>query len=185
MLDDPREAVLQRLCAPPTPAVRQGRPQNGMAGAWVRGGMPQPADPQTIVFRKERAGATRRIYAVSYSDNAGHLHFDIVGVNQHADGSWSAGGGAGGSGNGPVRNRPWINFGGWWGVDLFCAGGQITGAGADQAGRVELSFADMTTVEDTVDDAVVLFLIEQGVELPATARIFDLDGVLLATQEFP
>ena len=185
MSDDPREAVLQRLCAPPRSAVRQGKPKNGVARAMVIGGMLQPADPQTVVFRKERAGVTQRIYAVSYSDTVGHPHFNIVGVNQQPDGSWSAGGGAGGSGSGPVRDKPWVNFGGWWGPDLFCAGGQIIGAGADQAQCVELSFADEITVEDTVDDGVVLFLIEHGVELPATANIFNADRTLLATQQFP
>ena len=185
MPDDPREAVLQRLCAPPSSAVGQGKPKNGVAKGWVRGGLPQPADPKTVTFRKERAGVKQRIYAVSYSDTIGQVHFDVVGADQQPDGSWSAGGGAGGSGNGPVRDKPWVNFGSWWGADLFCAGGLVIGAGADQAQFVELSFADQTTVEDTVDDGVVLFLIEHGVELPATANIFNADRTLLATQRFP
>ena len=186
MPDNPREAVVQRLCSPPISAVVQHVSKDGVVKGWARDGMPQPADPKTIVFRKERAGTTRRIFAVSYSDSAfGHPHFDIVGVNQQEDGSWSAGGGAGGSGGGPVRDKPWVNFAGWWGVDLFCAGGQVIGTGADQAQRVELSFVDGTTVGDSVDDGVVLFLIEHSVELPATAITLDVNGVQLSTQEFP
>jgi len=184
MPDDPREAVLERLCAPPGTATRQSTATSGVATAVV-GGMPPSADRSTIVFRKERSCTQKRVYAVSYDDTEGQRHFDIVGVDQQPDGSWSAGGGAGGSGKGPIRDRPWVNFGGWWGVDLFCAGGEVIGTGADQARRVRLSFADGTTVEDTVDDGVVLFLVEHGVQFPATASILDASGTVLATHESP
>jgi hypothetical protein len=185
MTDDPREAVLESLCAPPKAAVRQGTPKGRVGKGWVVGGIRPSADRQTVVFKKERAGVTTRIYAVSYSDTAGRQHFDVVGAAQGADGSWTAGGSAGGSGNGPVRDRPWVNFGGWWGNDLFCAGGTVMGTGSEQAKRVRLSFADEAAIEDTVDDGVVLFLIERGVQLPATAEIFDANSTLLSSHEFP
>lgn len=186
MSDDPREAVIAWLSPPPSPTGTQGGQNNAVAEAgWVRGAVPEPADTQTIVFHKECAGVTQRIYAVSYFDTGGRPHFDVVGVSQQADGSWSGGGLAGGSGNGPVRDKPWVNLGGWWGADLFCAGGRVIGAGAEQARRVQLRFADETTVEDTVDDGVVLYLVEHGVELPAEADIFSADGTLIATQRFP
>ena len=109
MPDDPREAVLERLCAPPGTATRQSTATSGVATAVV-GGMPPSADRSTIVFRKERSCTQKRVYAVSYDDTEGQRHFDIVGVDQQPDGSWSAGGGAGGSGKGPIRDRPWVKF---------------------------------------------------------------------------
>ena len=44
-----------------------------------------------------------------------------------SDGTWELNGSAGGSGPQPARDRPWVNLGGWWGVDLFCAGGDVKG----------------------------------------------------------
>ena len=80
---------------------------------------------------------------------------------------------------------PRVNFGGWWGADGFCAGGDVIGTGSDQARHVRLSFVDGTTVEDSVDDGVVLFLVEHGVRLPATASILDANGTVIATQGWP
>ena len=59
MPDDPREAVLERLCAPPGTATRQSTPKNGVATAVVVGGTPWSADRSTIVFRKERSGTQK------------------------------------------------------------------------------------------------------------------------------
>jgi hypothetical protein len=181
MAHDPREAVIQQLCAPPAIPTSERTSEGGITLTTFAPGVPWSADPNTVVFRKERDGTRTRLFNVSYSDTSGQAHVDIVGVTRQPDGSWLATGSAGGSGYKPARDKPWVNFGGWWGPDVFCAGGDLVGSGAELARHVQLVFGDGTVIEDTVDDGLVLFLIERGVQPPATARILGANGDLLAT----
>jgi hypothetical protein len=68
----------------------------------------------------------------------------------------------GGGGGQPYRSRPWVNFAAGWNAHLFAAGGHVTGQGAEAACLVRLTFADGTTIEDTVDNGVVLFFTSPG-----------------------
>ena len=44
--------------------------------------------------------------------------FWVVAAEQDRNGAWVARGGAGGSGQGPERDEPWVNLAGWWGPKL-------------------------------------------------------------------
>ena len=53
--------------------------------------------------------------------------------------------------------------------------------GSGAAARVRLRFPNGPTLEDVVDDRVVLFITNARVDLPAAAEILDASGALLAT----
>jgi hypothetical protein len=90
---------------------------------------------------------------------------------------------AGGGDHDPPRDHPWINFGAWGWPRSFCGGGRVIGTDSELAARARLQFADGTTLEDTVDVGVVLFLTDDPIRLPATVAITDLAGSVLATYE--
>lgn len=180
MSEDPRQAIIDAITGPAGHRSVTRQSPGGLQSVLVRGGPLVPARADSITFLKERGLGRHRLYAVSYVDQEGRSHLDYVGVTQAPEGSWHRSGGAGGSGQGPLRERPWVNFAGWWGPQIFCAGGQVIGTDAQLAGRVELTFSDGTTLGDSVEDQLVLFLEERSLTPPATARIFDAHGELIA-----
>lgn len=83
-----------------------------------------------------------------------------------------------GEGDGPPRDRPWVNFTTAWDARHFAGGG------ATQARRVRVTFADGTTLADTVDNGVVLFWTSPGVTFPAHIEIHGAGEVLAAYDDF-
>jgi hypothetical protein len=59
----------------------------------------------------------------------------------------------------------------------------VIGAESERAALARLRFADGTTLEDSVDSGVVLFMTEASVRLPATVEILDGTGSVLTTYE--
>jgi hypothetical protein len=57
----------------------------------------------------------------------------------------------------------------------------VTGTDSERAARARLRFSNGTTLEDTVDADVVLFMAEAPVRLPATVEILDGTGSVLTT----
>jgi hypothetical protein len=180
MAQDPEQTVIDSITQPGGKQLVTGRSPGGVQSVVVTGGPLVTATADSIRFIKERRGTNHRLYAVSYTDQDGRPHLDFVGIAQSNDGSWTRSGGAGGSGQGPPRDRPWVNFGGWWGPELFCAGGEVIGTDAELSHLVELVFGDRTTLQDTVDNGLVLFLQERTLRPPAVAKITDKQGNLLA-----
>ena len=170
-INDPRDTIIAHLCRPAgtTKTVGDGPPQ----AVHVTGGPTSPAIESSIIFRKKRVGRRRRLYAVTYADEAHNRHLDVIGVDEQVDGTWIISGSSGGSGTAPSPDHPWLNIGGWWNADSFCGGGEIVGSNRDRAARVQLVFADGSIVEDRVEHHLALFLIEHAVELPARVNIFD------------
>jgi hypothetical protein len=152
-----------------------------LRSGFVTGGPPASASPESLRFLKERRGATQTVFVVTYTDDGGLDHLDIVGVRQQPDGGWAFSGGAGGSGGSPDRDQPWINLAGWWSEDHLCAGGQIAGAGSERVRHVRLTFQDGITVEDDTEHQVALFLVEQGVQRPVVASLLDAEGNVINT----
>ncbi|HEX4864286.1 MAG TPA: hypothetical protein VFV02_09450, partial [Acidimicrobiales bacterium] len=171
MTNDPGEAIIEALTRPSGRPQTTGQSLGGWQSVRVTGGPFASARRESIQFLKERSAGSHRLYAVSYVDEEGHDHLDFVGVVQGPDSSWTRSGSAGGSGKRPERDRPWVNFGGWWGPNIFAAGGHVIGTDAEPARRVELVFGDGTTLGDSVDSGLVLFIEERTLQPPATARI--------------
>ncbi len=134
-------------------------------------------------FVKERRGRGHQVHFLRFSTKAGDQRRFVVGVVQRPDGQWEVSGGAGGGGDDPPRDHPWINFGAWGFPRFFCGGGTVVGVDSERALRVLLRFANGTTLEDTVDAGVVLFMTENPVRLPATVEMVDATGSLLTTYE--
>jgi len=137
------------------------------------------ADVATLRFLKERGIPKRQAHAVTFDTTEGRRMRYTCYLAQDDDGNWRVQGGSGGGADGsPVRATPWVNpGGGGWPANFF-AGGVVLDNGLDAA-RVRLIAANGTTMEDTVDAGVVLFVTDQRVELPLQAELYDQSGQLI------
>ena len=177
---DPKQAIAAELARPRGKPLWQSAPSaGGLRRAISRGGG-HDADPGTVRFVKQRGIRGHELHAVAFADRDGRNYRYLVGVAQGA-GGWEVNGLAGGSGNDPPRDQPWINFCGWGWPRSFCGGGWVSGTGSKAAARVRLRFRGGPMLEDTVDDGVVLLIADARVDVPATAEILDATGSLLAS----
>ena len=82
-----------------------------------------------------------------------------------------------------MRRHPWISFGAWGWPRFFCGGGKVIGADSERATHARLRFADGTTLEDSIDEGVALFMTDGPVKMPVTVEILDRTGAMLTTYE--
>jgi hypothetical protein len=153
--------------------------------AYVQHGGGAGAIPSSIRFRRDRAFEGCHMYAVSFSTGDGPPWLMVVRAFQGPDGAWAADPIGGGAGPGPRRRLPWVNFtarGGRTGSD-FTGGGEVIGEGCELVRTVVLRFADGTTVEDQVEEGLVLFYVDHPVVCPAQVTI--LDGEAKTLSEYP
>jgi hypothetical protein len=178
---DPWDAVLAHLTRPADGAPAT-RPAPGTRPvAVVRSERPYTAKPDTIRLLKQRGIDDRRLYAVTFEDDGPYgPHLDFIGVERDEAGSWSVRGRAGGAGQPPQRDEPWVNLAGWWGHGRFYAGGQVLGT--DRAHSVRLSSRDGTSLEDDTEAGIVLFIADHELELPVTLEIRDHTGHTIASR---
>lgn len=136
-------------------------------------------DTLNIQFLKQRSIPGRIVQAIIYTDRAGQAIDFICYLAQDTQGRWHFRGGTGrGSGTGTVRNHPWVELaGGGWPHDFY-AGGYIVNQGSEVA-RVRLIASTGVTMEDSVDDQLVLFLTDQKVDIPFIAELYDRSGKLI------
>lgn len=178
---DPRQAILAELRKPRAQPVWQSPPSaSGWRSSLSRGGG-QDAETTTVRFVKHRAIPGQELHAVAFAGRDGRHYRFLIGVVNGAQGGWTVHGAAGGGGNDPPRDQPWVNFCGWGWPRSFCGGGWVIGRGSEAAARVRLRFHEGPMLEDTVDEGVILLIAETPVEVPATAEILDAAGSLLAT----
>lgn len=178
---DPRQAVIDKIAAQPGVAIIAAESASGWQVITVADGPLNATSPSSITFLKERGGETDRLFAVTYTDHEGTEHLDIVGVGQTTDEGWVVTGNCGGSGGDAECETPRLNLGGWWDADHQCAGGRVTGTGADRAHTVQIRVNGSVAMEDVVENGVILFSTAKPVDLMvATVRILDPDGALIA-----
>jgi hypothetical protein len=178
---DPWPAILEHITARPAkrePLDRSDDPTYPLASLGQR---PFTADPATVRLLKQRGIPGRRLFAVAFDDEQRRQRwFWLVAAEQDETGAWVASGGAGGSGQGPEREEPWVNLAGWWGQGRFYAGGRIVAAGKDVA-RARLRTANGMELGDDTEGGVVLFLTDRPAHTPVTVEIYDRQGQLLAS----
>jgi hypothetical protein len=145
----------------------------------VSRGHPFSAIPDTIRCLKQRAIAGRRLYEVTFeSQQPSPAQWQWLIAAEQEDHGWVARGGAGGAGESPRRNEPWVNLAAWWGPDRFYAGGEVL---SDQPiARVRLTSRDGTMLEDDTEAGVVLFLTDRTIDLPVTLELCDITAHDLA-----
>jgi hypothetical protein len=103
----------------------------------------------------------------------------VIGTEQDKTGAWHVCGMAGGGGNDPHRERPWVNLAGWGWPAAFYGGGKVIGKGCEAANRVRLRFKNGVELEDTIDDGLVLFIADRAVNPPAAVDILDSAGLVI------
>ena len=182
-LTEAEQAAFDHLAATPGPVTWASPPSPGGWAATVRNGGGAGADPATVRFVKSRAFPGCQLHEAEFVTRDGQARHMLVRTWQQPDGSWMAapiGGGGGGGGGGPYRSSPWVNFAAGWNAQQFAGAGHVTGQGAETACQVRLTFADGTSIEDTVDNGVVLFFASPGATFPARVEILGTAGNVLA-----
>jgi hypothetical protein len=172
---DAKQVIVDYL-SKPSVVVWESQPrEHGWREQIRRGG--RDADASTIQFVKERGLPGRQLHAVTFESGLRQRMF--VYVVQDDSGDWHVRGAAGGGmDGGPVRDHPWVNLGGGGWPAQFFMGGTVHDHGLDVA-RVRLVGANGTTVEDTVDDGLVLFITAEPVEAPIQVELLDRNGALV------
>jgi hypothetical protein len=137
------------------------------------------ADPTTVRFRKSRAFDECELHSVAFSTLDGRSMESVVRT-------WIDGNGVnvvapigGGSGGGPHRNHPWVNFSAQWNSTVFRGGGVVIGEGTERAHIVRLRFANGTVAEDTIGRGVVLFEVPGPITFPVEVDVLDAGAVLI------
>ena len=166
-----RAFVAHLVKAPGVTTWSQTSPSGWTASTVVGGG--PGADPATIVLRKTRTMPTCQMHSVSFTNHRGIQVSLVVRTWQKPDGSWVVAPVGGGALGPSRRKKPWVNFTAGFGADGFTAGGYVEGIGSDRARVVRLIFADGFTLEDSVENGVVLFFESRGVAFPADVNILD------------
>ncbi len=142
----------------------------------------QGAKYKTLRFLKERSIPGRQVHIVVFENGQGNeMHFTCY-VEQNAQGNWQFRGAAGdgivGHNPGPVVERAWANLNGGGMPNHFYAGGFVADHGQGVT-KVRLIAKSGTTIDDTVEEGMVLFLTDQAVDLPIEAELYDQEGKLL------
>jgi hypothetical protein len=136
------------------------------------------AQPRSVRVLKQRDLPGRQLCAVAFTTEEGREVFCACELRQQDDGSWSVHGSAGGGLGGPPGTTPWANLGGSPGGHASGCyfGGLVQGDPTGEVTRVRLVSADGATLDDTVEEGVVLFLGEGPVGLPLSAELYDQAG---------
>lgn len=178
---DPRLAILADLAEPSATRARRPGSDDPTRPAASLGERPFSADPATVRVLKERGIPGRRLFAVTFEDEASHQPWFWLVAAERDDptGAWVASGGAGGAGSDPEPKEPRVNLAGWWGRGRFYAGGRVLAAGKEVA-WARLRTANGLELEDDTNGGVALFLTDRPADTPATVDIHDRQGRLLA-----
>ncbi len=188
---DPKQAIIDYVSqplgplepSPPPPPDMQGQgPQPWRATTRSGGGL--GARASTVQFLQQRSLPDRQLHLVAFENEAGQRDQWLCCVLQDRPGHWRFAGGAniGSAKSMPVRSHPWANLAGGWKGDLLWAGGRVLDNGLDVV-RVRLISENGVTLEDTVEDGLVLFVIDQWVQRPLQVELYDRAGNLVGTHQ--
>ena len=175
----PETAIVAHLIrAPAVTSTSQPSP-GGWTSSTAGGGGPG-ADPATIVFQRTRMLPSCQMRQVGFINHRGIPEELVIRTWQEPNGTWVVAPCGGGSPGPSRRTKPWINFAAGFGAHGFTAGGNIEGTGSEHARSVRLTFADGYTIDDTVENGIVLFFEPIQVAFPADVEILDENGGRLA-----
>lgn len=180
-----QEAVVAHLvnALSPKREITQSRPSGWTSSTEYRGG--PGADRSTIKFVKSKPFSSCQLHEVSFTNHSGTSMLTLIKTWQEVDGSWQVHSCGWGGGRHLHRSRPWVNFTAGFGADNFTGGGWVIGDGSEHARSVSLTFANDITIEDTVDDGVVLFFEPHKVVMPVEVAVNDGNGdALVRYMEF-
>src|SRR5260370_39295437 len=109
---DAQGAVIDELSRPAGRVLSQ----RSSPGGWIaelRKAGGADADASTVQFVKERRIGAKQLHAVAFRTVDGQSRSFVIGTEQDKTGAWHVSGMAGGGGNDPHRERPWVNLAGW------------------------------------------------------------------------
>jgi hypothetical protein len=153
----------------------------------------------TIHFLREKQRPGWRLYELTFQETDGELHRMISILQQNDDGSWRSGGGGTSSDMqhqwskivAPVRDHPLIFLGVQWAnvgeqQYLLTAHGDVIDHGFHLE-RVRLVNEAGQMLEDVVEEGYAFFAckLEERVQLPMQAELYDRQGQLVWRQKIP
>jgi hypothetical protein len=172
------------------PASTEGNEDRARLGGWTSsthyGGGPG-ADPATIQFVKTRTFPSCQMHYVRFTNRFRKIPcVSVIRTWREEGGRVSVGPLGGGGADEPAREDPWVNMTAGWTANRFMGGGSVIGDGAENASLVRLTFTNGAVADDTVENGVVLFVLEPvEVVMPAVVTVLDATGTALVTyQEF-
>lgn len=142
------------------------------------------AKGETIQFLKHLSLPHHQVYALTFEDEAGQEWDYFCSIEQDERGYWHVMASAcsiKGDMRRATRSFPWIHLVGGSGENYLWAGGYITEKALD-ARRVRLITKNGVILEDIVKDGLVLFQIDQKVEIPAQVEVYTSTGELIGRQ---
>ena len=143
------------------------------------------AKATTIRFLQQRSLPHRQIHAVTFDNKKGQQHWLCV-VTQDEQGHWSlqSAGPLGEAMNSLTQNSPWVNLAAGNGENTSWAGGSVITHGFDIK-RVRLISMDGNTIEDTVQDGLVMFLASQPFQWSLQVELYDAKEAIVGSHTFP
>lgn len=160
----PKQAIIECLCSP-------------LEGKEAR--------EETLRFFQSRFLSNRQMHEITFEDMQGQPQRWICVVAQTAEGAWLMVGGANITGlkHWPWGDKPWVNLAGG-NLGDFWLGGYVLQREQDIV-RVRLISRNGNSLEDEVQDDLVLFLTEHEMPAPIRVELYDRRGNLINTHFWP
>lgn len=146
----------------------------------------QHAKAGTIQFLKRSTLPHQQVHALSFEDEAGQGWDYFCEIAQNEQGYWQLLASASivwGSMRRPSHTFPWVHLVGGSGENGLWIGGYVTDTALD-AQRVRVITRDGLTLEDTVQNRLILFQITQQVEIPVQVEVYANTDRLIGQQTF-
>ncbi len=144
------------------------------------------AEAATIHFFQQRSLPQRQIHAVTFDNKEGQQQHWLCITIQDEQGHWclQSAGPLGEAIDLPTQNYPWANLAAGNGKNTFWAGGTVTTHGLDIK-RVRLISTDGNTLEDIVQNNLVMFLSNRTFDMLFQVELYDAKNVVVGTHIFP
>jgi hypothetical protein len=186
--NDPKQAIIEHLSEPlgqiePNPPPPPGIQLQGKPGI-SRKGEGLGAKKSTVKFLQERSLSDRQLHLVAFENETGQQQQWLLCVKSLTPDSWITAGGAsiGGVETMPKNSNPWVNLAAGWQQDLFWAGGRVLDNGLDVV-RVRLISENGIVLEDTVQDGLVMFVMNRWVQRPLQVELYNRSGNLVRAHQ--
>ena len=188
MEQEPKQIIIEFLSLPPG-ALQPNNPPTGIdQSTWhpgeLRSGGGPAARPTTIRFLQDRKLPNCQLHEVSFENEAGQEEHWLCCVQETSPGHWLfvGGGNIAEAEHSPKRSHPWANLAGSLGKEVGWTGGRVLDNGLDVV-SVRLISENGVTLEDAVQNGLVLFVTDRWLERPLHVELYDRSGNLVGSHQ--